>query len=234
MVEPRYRRAQLTMVTIPRIARVPRHLGLIPDGNRRWADTRSLARHEGYAAGIEPGLQLVDACRSLGIAEVSVYGFTKENVRRPAAQVRAFRGACIRFAERVTDLGAALLVVGDMRSKAFPDELRRYAVRSSGDIRINLLANYSWRWDLHGDPNSATHNGHSRSRDITHRLASGSVPRVDLVVRWGGRQRLSGFLPIQSSYADFYMIDSLWPDMKLEDFFKALRWYGHQEDTLGG
>jgi undecaprenyl diphosphate synthase len=56
-------------------------------------------------------------------------------------------------------------------------------------------------------------------------LAAGQVSRVDLVVRWGGRRRLSGFLPMQCAYADFYVIDTLWPDMRLEEFLDALRWY---------
>ncbi|HYG56203.1 MAG TPA: undecaprenyl diphosphate synthase family protein, partial [Burkholderiales bacterium] len=60
------------------------------------------------------------------------------------------------------------------------------------------------------------------------------IPRIDLVVRWGGRCRLSGFLPIQCAYADIFVIEALWPDMREEQFLEALRWYERQDVTLGG
>jgi undecaprenyl diphosphate synthase len=217
----------------PRLARIPRHIGFIPDGNRRWADARGLGRHEGYAAGIEPGSRLIDACRAHGIEEVSIYGFTKENVRRPGPQVEAFRRACVEFAGRIVDRGAALLVVGDARSKCFPPELKRYTTRSPGGIRINLLVNYSWQWDvskaLKSDVPAST-----RRRDPRDRLGSADVSRIQLVVRWGGRQRLSGFLPMQCAYADFYSVETLWPDMDVADLDTALRWYQRQDVTIGG
>ena len=79
-------------------ARLPRHVGFIPDGNRRWAKERTLPASAGYEAGIAPGLALIDMCRSLGIEEVSIYGFTQDNTRRPSEQTAAFRDACVKFA----------------------------------------------------------------------------------------------------------------------------------------
>lgn len=212
-------------------SRLPRHVGLIPDGNRRWAQARGRERRSGYPAGIEPGLRLVELCRTLGIPQISVYGFTKENVHRPVEQVEAFRRACVGFAERVAAAGAALLVVGDMRSKAFPAELERFAERSPGDVHVNLLVNYGWRWDLRrGLALSA-----GRAAGSTELpLASSAVPRVDLVVRWGGRSRLSGFLPIQCAYSDVYVVDTLWPDSTPDELCEALRWYERQDVTIGG
>ncbi len=214
------------MVDWPRLNRIPRHLGVIPDGNRRWAQSQGLGKHEGYEAGVAPGLQLLEVCRGLGISELSIYGFPRENARRPTEQVKAFAGACVDFATRATALGGALQVVGDMRSKVFPEDLKRFAVRTEGDIRINLLANYSCQWDLRNRP--------AQPRASGEPIASSDVSRVDLIVRWGGRQRLSGFLPIQSAHADFYVIDTLWPAMTLEEFFDALEWYERQEVSLAG
>lgn len=205
--------------------RLPRHIGFIPDGNRRWADARGLRREAGYEAGIEPGLRLVERCVELGIEEVSAYAFTKENVRRPGPQVQAFRDAATRFALAAVDAGAALLVIGDADSPVLPDALRPFAgQRAPGRIRFNLLANYSWRWDL---------SGASESRDGLP-LRSAGVSRIDLVVRWGGRQRLSGFLPIQCAYADFAFADTLWPEMRLSELETVLAWYERQDVTLGG
>lgn len=210
--------------------RVPRHVGVIPDGNRRWARTRGMARQDGYAAGILPGIRLMQQCRELGVEELSIYGFTKENVHRPADQVAAFRGACVEFAERALSEGVALLVVGDASSRAFPDELRPLVERRTrGDLRVNLLVNYGWQWDL-----KTALTGPEGASDPRGALASRDVSRIDLVVRWGGRRRLSGFLPIQTAYADLHVIDTLWPEMRAEEFVDALRWYARQDVTLGG
>jgi undecaprenyl diphosphate synthase len=215
-----------------RPSRVPRHVGLIPDGNRRWARARGLPAHEGYAAGIEPGLELVDVCRRLGIEELSVYGFTKENVRRPSAQVDAFRRAVEDFGCRIAQRGAAVLAVGDSESRSFPERLREFTKRSAGDIRVNLLVNYGWRWDLQRalarEPRA------SAKEDPLRRLGSRDVSRIDLVVRWGGRLRLSGFLPMQCAYADVRSVETLWPDVQPEELLEALRWYASQDVTLGG
>ena len=86
---------------------------------------------------------------------------------------------------------------------------------------MNFLVNYGWKWDL----SHIREDGYPYSRDIS---------RVDLIVRWGGMRRLSGFLPIQSVYADSYVAEHLWPDYKDEDFLAALQWYGEQDVTLGG
>lgn len=218
-----------------KFSRLPRHVGLIPDGNRRWAEARGLPRAAGYEAGIPPAFELLRLCRELGIEEASVYGYTKENVRRPSEQVTAFREACAEFGLRAIEAGAALLAVGDTRSNLFPDALRPYAEqRSAGDIRVNFLVNYGWQWDLSHALERATKSGLPSYSDLRQFLASGDVSRVDLVVRWGGRRRLSGFLPIQCAYADLYVVDSMWPDMRPEEFIDALRWYERQDVTMGG
>lgn len=219
---------------LPAFARLPRHIGFIPDGNRRWADARGIPRREGYAAGIEPGLALIETCRALRIAELSIYGFTKENVCRAADQVAAFQRACIDLALRAADAGAALLAVGDANSRAFPAEFRAFTTRSAGDVRVNLLVNYNWQWDLGEALKDPASSRNGRKRDVVASLGSREVSRVDLVVRWGGRQRLSGFLPLQSAYADVRVIDTLWPDMAIEEFLDVLRWYEGQDVTMGG
>jgi undecaprenyl diphosphate synthase len=226
--------------TTPRVhkqsgfSRLPRHIGIIPDGNRRWADSHNAPRRNGYAAGIGPGMRLLQLCRELGVAEASVYGFTKENVRRPTDQVDAFRQACVDFVSQAVDAGVALQVIGDSDSKVFPQALKPYAERrSSGDMKVNLLVNYGWRWDL-GTALARANSHNPGASELPLLLGSSAASRVDLVVRWGGRRRLSGFLPVQCAYADLYVVDTLWPDMEPEEFTDALRWYEQQDVTLGG
>lgn len=204
--------------------RKPEHIGIIPDGNRRWALAKGMGKQEGYAYGLDPGIRLLRLAKAQGIEEISYYGFTMDNCKRPKEQVRAFREACVEAVDMLCGEGADLLVVGDSRSKCFPGELRCYQERTSihgGGIRLNFLVNYGWQWDL----SHIREDGKPYSQDVS---------RIDLIIRWGGMRRLSGFLPIQSVYADFYVVDQLWPDYQDEDFLEALVWYREQDVTLGG
>lgn len=202
------------------INRLPRHVGFIPDGNRRWAAGRGLARQNGYRHGIQPGVALYEQCRGLGIEEITVYCFTKDNTKRPSVQKRAFQRASVAFALEVAARGGALLVMGDESSAQFPEELTRFRHRQGTGMRVNLLVNYGWEWDLAGLKSEA--------------IRSHEISRLDLIVRWGGGRRLSGFLPVQSVYADFYVRDELWPDFAPEHFVQALEWFRQQDQTLGG
>jgi undecaprenyl diphosphate synthase len=199
---------------------IPRHIGFIPDGNRRWAMDHGLPKKSGYAYGINPGLLLYETCKVHGIKEISIYGFTQDNTRRPTIQKHAFRRACVTFALEIARRGAALLVVGDDTTAQFPKMLKKFRQRQGVGMKVNLLVNYGWEWDLAG-----LKNGGLRSNDIS---------RLDLIVRWGGGRRLSGFLPVQSVYADFYVRDEYWPDFDSQHFEHALTWFKKQDRTLGG
>lgn len=208
-------------------------MGVIPDGNRRWAEQRGLPKEAGYAAGVPPFLEAYRVCRKVGIREVSVYGFTRENTRRPQAQVRAFRDALLAGVEVVKGLDASLLIVGDTNSSIFPKELIPYTRRTRfnrGTMKINVLANYSLSWDLAANG----YGGAKGAENPLKTIGSREVSRIDLIVRWGGRTRLSGFLPVQSAYADIFVVDALWPDFEPEHIDAALKWYADQDITRGG
>ncbi|HOV69881.1 MAG TPA: undecaprenyl diphosphate synthase family protein, partial [Clostridia bacterium] len=148
--------------------------------------------------------------------------------KRPAVQREAFQQACVESVLRLAEYDADLLIVGDVNSPMFPRELIQYTKRvrlGNGGIKVNFLVNYGWKWDLFT---------HDAARTSPGRLASEDISRIDLIVRWGGRRRLSGFLPVQSIYADFYIIDDLWPDFKIQHLYDALLWYQQQDITLGG
>ena len=208
--------------------RIPKHIGIIPDGNRRWATGQGHDKGEGYAHGLHPGVQVVRMAKSHGISEISFYGFTTDNCRRPAIQVKAFQDACIEAVRRTREENdVEILVVGDSQSKFFPDELKEYLQPvqvGKPKLRVNFLVNYGWKWDLRG-----IDSGH-----VIKDLKSKDISRLDMIIRWGGMRRLSGFLPVQSVYADFYIVDDLWPDYKDQHFVDAIAWYGKQDVTLGG
>lgn len=208
-----------------RFTRIPNHVGIIPDGNRRWAQKNGLEKKEGYTYGISPGFALYETLLECGVREATFYGFTKDNNKRSLDQREEFTKACVNAVNLLSNRDANLLVIGNTNSSAFPKDLLPYANKrvsfGRGLINLNFLVNYDWEWDLH-------------HLYIDNKLASVYIPRVDLIVRWGGMRRLSGFLPAQSVYADFYIIDDYWPDFKEEHFIEALRWYQNCEVTLGG
>jgi len=214
--------------------RLPRHVGIIPDGNRRWAKGQGFEKQDGYHFGLQPGLEVYSACLELGIPEITFYGFTVDNTKRPAAQIEAFQQACVEAVAELETRDADLLVVGNTQSVLFPKELLPYTKRTrigEGRIKVNFLVNYGWSWDL----NYSLKNGNVSARDnIVDGIASADISRIDLIVRWGGGRRLSGFLPVQSIYADFYVVDELWPDFSIDQFHEALQWYQEQDVTLGG
>ena len=219
-----------------KLKRMPKHIGIIPDGNRRWAVAHGLPKEEGYEHGIEPGKMLFEEVRKLGIPEVSIYIFTQENTFRPRKQIAAFRNACIKFINWIKNKDVSILAVGDASSPFFPEELKVFTIPQENreqKMKLNFLINYSWKWDL----NMAFVNSrdkHLRKQDILKNIGSKDVSRVDLLIRWGERRRLSGFLPVQSAYADIFIVDEMWPDFKPRQLHEALKWYEEQDVTLGG
>lgn len=212
--------------------RLPKHIGFIPDGNRRWAVSNGLEKQKGYSYGIKPGFELYKLCVELGIKEITFYGFTQDNTKRPAIQTKAFKKACVDAVMELCNRDANLLVIGNTNSPLFPKELLPFTKRvcfGKGLININFLVNYGWNWDI-SHSNSIT----ADTSNLVDRLASKDISRIDLILRWGGRRRLSGFLPVQSVYADFYIVDELWPDFNPNHFYNALQWYQSQDITLGG
>lgn len=202
--------------------RIPRHIGIIPDGNRRWAKENGLRKQDGYNHGLLPGLKLLRLAKKYGVEELTYYGFTVDNCKRPKEQVKAFSEACVKAVEKIKGEDVEIRVIGNTKSSCFPKELLSYTDKeqekkdTTGKMKVNFLINYGWEWDMKND------------------WASKSVSRIDMIIRWGGMCRLSGFLPMQSVYSDFYVVKELWPDFKEIQFEQALQWYQKQDVTLGG
>ncbi|HZK30161.1 MAG TPA: undecaprenyl diphosphate synthase family protein [Methanoregula sp.] len=211
-------------------------MGIIPDGNRRWAVARGLPKSAGYEYGIEPAKRFFKIVWDLGIKEVSTYIFTKENTHRPREQVEAFKKAFITSLDWVEGQDVSLLIVGDTSSTMFPKGIEHFTEPDndrSERRRLNLLVSYNWKWDV-GEVIRTPAQTTSRGDELLSLVGSRHVSNIDLIVRWGGRNRLSGFLPLQSAYADLCVVDAMWPDFEVEQFYDALRWYQDQDITRGG
>ena len=191
--------------------RVPKHIGIIPDGNRRWAVNNNLSKEKGYDHGINPGLELFKLCEKENVEEVTFYGYTMDNTKRPSVQKEAFIKACVDSVMLLTKENCEILVVGDTSANFFPEELLPFTkerqVFGKGGIKVNFLIHYGWTWDLNLKKDFTYLN-----KDNQPFIKSKDISRIDLIIRWGGRRRLSGFLPVQSVYADFYLIDNFLPD----------------------
>lgn len=213
--------------------RIPNHIGIIPDGNRRWAVEKGMTKDKGYESGLNPGLKLFKLCQEVGIKEITYYGFTVDNTKRPKVQRLAFTRACIDAVKLLAKENADLLVLGNTNSDMFPKELMPFAIKrqrfGNGGTKVNFLVNYGWQWDL-----KSYYDDRENNSNLLNSIKSQDISRIDLIVRWGGRRRLSGFLPLQSVYSDFYIIEDFWPEFKEKQFYDALKWYNTQDITLGG
>lgn len=210
--------------------RIPEHIGIIPDGNKRWAIDNNLSEEEVYKHGINPGLELFKLCQKEGIKEITFYGYTVDHMQRQPNEKDAFIKACVDLVMLFKDEDCELLIVGDTATHTFPYQLLPFTKErvkfGKGGIKVNFLIHYGWMWDLNFRKEFCPLGKH-----IDPRLKSRKISKVDLIMRWGSIPRLSGFLPVQSAYADLYVIDSMWPDFNEKDFYDALNWYNKKYDN---
>ena len=218
-------------------AKIPRHIGIIPDGNRRWAVEHGMEKESGYAYGVEKGKDLFDILFHLGVDEVTVYAFTKDNTKRPPHITRSYVAAVVDFLSWVRERDVSILAVGDSRSNVFPkvfEEFLEPGPHRDEMMKLNFLINYDWRWDMQQAAERYRRQYTGRPFDPYQHMPSRRISRVDLLIRWGGTSRLSGFPPIQTVYSDIYVVDDMWPDFKPAHIQEALEWYQTVDVTLGG
>ena len=229
--------------------RIPQHVAIIMDGNGRWAEQRGLERCEGHAAGIEPIRASARAAIRHGVRYLTLYAFSTENWGRPAEEVEAlmelFCQCVIHETPDMQRQGIRIRTIGD-RSR-FSEKVRTHLAQAeemtaTGDkLTLTLALNYSSRDELV-----------RAARKIAARAAAGTLspeaideatvgglldtagyPDPDLVVRTSGECRLSNFLLWQSSYAELYFPQVLWPDFTEQEFDRAMDEYARRERRFG-
>jgi len=233
-----------------RVAGVPRHVAIVMDGNGRWAGRRGLPRLAGHRAGVLALERVLRAAPDMGIEILTVYGFSTENWRRPAAEVGGIMRLLVEFlrikARELRREGVRLRWVGDVR--ALPaiaqTELARAGRVTAAGHRITLVLalNYGGRWEIADAARrlaEAVARGELRPEEIDERrfgeaVATGAFPPPDLIIRSGGEFRLSNFLLWGAAYSEVVVTDTLWPDFGAENLEWAVAEYGRRERRFGG
>ncbi len=230
--------------------RIPRHVAIIMDGNRRWAKHHGFPTIEGHRRGIVSLRRVTRAASDLGIEALTVYGFSTENWNRDAGEVSLLFDLCVYFARNeLAELqrnNVRVRIIGDWES--LPDSPRRAladlqhgTLRNTG-LLLNIAVNYSSHAELERAMRAIAGDVAERRLApeeidealIARHLYTADLPELDLLIRPGGEHRLSNFLLYQAAYAELVMTDVFWPDFSGEDLIAAVVEFQRRERRFGG
>lgn len=229
---------------------LPRHIGIIMDGNGRWAKKRALPRMAGHREGARTFRTIARYCNQIGIGYLTVYAFSTENWSRPADEVRALwdlfrdylREALADFREEniVTRfIGDRSALEGDLL--VLMEEAERLSADKTGMV-LNIAINYGGRQEIMTAVRSLAEGcvrGEVTPSQLTMDMLSGRLytagqPDPDLIIRPSGEKRISNFLLWQSAYAEYLFDDILWPDFSTKDLDRAIAEYAKRHRRFGG
>jgi undecaprenyl diphosphate synthase len=219
------------------------HVGIIMDGNGRWATRRGLSRLRGHEAGVEAIRRVVEAAPKQGIGTLTLYAFSVDNWRRPKAEVTALM-ALLRFylANEVESLvrnGVRLTVIG--RRDRLPSGIaaaiaRAEAATATGDVlHLRMAVDYSARdaiLDAVARANGLTELTRQNFSDLV--TGEQGLRDVDLIIRTSGEKRLSDFLLWEGAYAELHFTERMWPEFEADDLADALASFSRRERRFGG
>jgi undecaprenyl diphosphate synthase len=224
------------------------HVAIIMDGNGRWATRRGWPRTAGHRVGAETLERIVESAPGFGVTRLTVFAFSSDNWRRPAAEVRGLMDLFRRYLSSQAEAGARegvrLTVIGrrDRLSPSLAEEISRIeAMTRCGDrLHLRIALDYSARDAIAGALTAMTRAAARCSRDSLGRLIAQSgdddlaTPDVDLLIRTGGEKRLSDFLLWECAYAELAFVDALWPDFTAADFAAVIADFHRRERRFGG
>jgi undecaprenyl diphosphate synthase len=228
---------------------LPRHIGIIMDGNGRWAEHRGEPREAGHKAGSDAVRRIVRACRRLGVEALTLYAFSEQNWARPAGEVDALMGLLREFlvSERgeILDNDIRLVAIGDILR--LPETVRdvldplRNASAAKTKMTLALALSYGGREEIAAAARQLAVEAAAGQLDpssidaamLGARLPSLGVGDPDLIIRTGGEFRLSNFLLYGAAYAELAFFDRLWPDFDEDDLFAAIASFQRRERRFG-
>ncbi|MGE0422181.1 MAG: isoprenyl transferase [Reyranellaceae bacterium] len=230
-------------------AAVPRHVAIIMDGNGRWAKARGLPRTAGHRRGVETVREVVRGAGELGIAYLTLFGFSTENWKRPADEVDFLMGLLRHYMRSELDTlakeGARLRVIGDRdglpRDIATMIGEAETRTRANARINVTIALNYGGRADIVRAAQRLAERVAAGALapeaidegTLTRELLTAEIPDPDLLIRTSGEQRISNFLLWQSAYAEMLFVDTLWPDFGKAQLAAAVAEYSRRERRYG-
>ncbi|MDR3719339.1 MAG: isoprenyl transferase [Bryobacteraceae bacterium] len=249
ILEPGTREWQLARSLDP--ARMPAHVAVIMDGNGRWATRRSLPRVAGHKAAVEPVRVVVETCARLGLESLTLYAFSKENWKRPKAEVetlwRLLTYYLRREVPRLMANNIRMKAIG--RTQALPEKVQQELTEAiqltslNTGMILNLAINYSGRTEIVDAVNRLV--AEARDAGTLDRLVvdEQAIERVldtagqsepDLLIRTSGEMRISNFLLWQIAYAELYVTEICWPDFDRTCLLEAIAAYQKRDRRFGG
>ena len=229
---------------------LPEHIGIIMDGNGRWAKKRMLPRSAGHSAGAKTFRTITRYCSDIGIKYLTVYAFSTENWRRPAEEVNSLMKLFKDYLEEaLRDFKDDSIVVRFIGDKApFSDELRQLMIENEEEAKdrdgmvLNIAMNYGSRDEIVRAVKRIASDVKSGALDvdeITEQTVSDALytagqPDPDLIIRPSGEYRISNFMLWQAAYTEFVIMNKLWPDFTTDDMDEALRIYAQRNRRYGG
>lgn len=229
----------------PPLAQVPRHVGIIMDGNGRWARARGLPRAAGHRAGTENLRRVLRAAVEFGVSILTIYAFSTENWSRPEGEVKALltilEGVIDRELQELHQEGVQLRHVG--RLKRLPAKLQQKIqqaielTKNNQRLLLNVAFDYGGRAEIVDAARHIIADGvpadEVTEELISRHLYTAGLPDPDLIIRTSGEMRISNFLIWQGAYAEYYASPANWPDFDKDELHKALRTYTQRERRFG-
>ena len=214
-------------------------VGIIMDGNGRWAKRRGLPRLAGHAAGAKRVEEVLTALRELGIHHVTLYAFSTENWKRPKREVDSIMKLLEDYLDKSCPESISIRIIGDigaLEPKLQEKIIKIQNLTANREKVLNIALNYGSRAEIVNAVNTLISEGRENitESDITSRLYTANCPELDLIVRTGGDLRISNFLLWQAAYAEFYFTDKLWPDMTEDDVAAAIESFNSRKRRYGG
>lgn len=229
----------------PSLPTVPHHIGIIMDGNGRWAQGRGLPRLVGHQAGVDNIQRVLESCVRFGVKVLTIYAFSTENWHRPPDEVSGLmRLLGLTISRQLNELhrnGVRILHSGRMEgiSQHLQDQIRHAleVTQHNTRIHLNVAFNYGGRAEILDAVRRIMADGISpealTEELISQYLYTSALPDPDLIIRTGGEWRLSNFLIWQAAYAEYYATPTYWPDFNEEELYKALVEYNRRDRRFG-
>ena len=230
---------------------IPRHVGVILDGNRRWAKASGAPKSRGWRAGADKVEEVLGWCDEVGVEVVTLWLLSTDNLNRPASELTPLLAIIEGLVDDIADAGrwrvhpvGALDLLPADTARALKDAATRTA--DVPGLHVNVAVGYGGRREIADAVRALLHDQASKGTtiedlanvlDVEHiaeHLYTKGQPDPDLVIRTSGEQRLSGFLLWQSAHSEFYFCEAYWPDFRKVDFLRAIRSYSARQRRFGG